>query len=800
MNAPVTPGLDQPAFTQIGQSLARKEDWRLLTGTARFLDDLHAVGELHACFVRSPHAHARIVSIDAAAALKIPGVVAIVTGKDLAAWTIPLRMAPPIEGLLPTEIETLPIGKVRFQGDPIVCVVARDRYIAEDAAEAVQIEYEPLPAVVSVETAMAPGAALVDESLATNRVSFQTFAKGDVEATKRTAFRVVESTFAQHRQTHLPIETRGCLAVWDEGRQHLTFHISCQVPHPYRTQLATRLRLAETQVTVIAPDIGGGFGQKIALYREELTVAAVSRALKRPIRWREDRFENLLASAHAREDVCRTRATVDRDGRLLALELAIVEDFGAYCFYPANYIARVVATILTGPYKVEHYAYEVTAILTNKCGNAPMRAPMAITSWVIEGTMEAIARELGLDPIAVRRRNMIDANDQPYTMPTGEIVVDVTPRETMEAALNAIDIDAFRWRQSKARDEGQYLGLGLCNVIESTTYGSAFYKSAGIAGSGHEAAWIRIEPTGVVNASVGLMSSGQSYETPFAQVVAEGLGIDPSQVRILTGHTDIAPYGMGSRGSRGGTAGGSVLWLCAQDAKAKLLAIAAKLLGQDLASELRLRNGKVERRAKSVEPATFAGWIETPLTLAQIARTAYLDPLALPAGMPPGLEFVKTYDPPPMTYSNAAHCCIVAVDAATGHVRIERYLVAEDSGTLMNPKIVEGQQHGAVAMGLGGSLFEHVVYDASGQNLSATLADYLIPTAGDLPSFEVLHMNTPSQATPIGLKGMAEGGVMGAIGAVSLAVQDALAPFGIIVDRQPLSPENIRAYLRKEVR
>ncbi|MEO7405148.1 MAG: molybdopterin cofactor-binding domain-containing protein, partial [Burkholderiales bacterium] len=321
------------------------------------------------------------------------------------------------------------------------------------------------------------------------------------------------------------------------------------------------------------------------------------------------------------------------------------------------------------------------------------------------------------------------------------------------------------------------------------TYGSAFYKSAGIPGSGHEAAWIRIEPSGVVNASVGLMSSGQSYETPFAQVVAEALGIDPAQVRILTGNTDVAPYGMGSRGARGGTAGGSVLWLCAQDALAKLLKIAAKLLGAKQDDALRIRAGKIERLDTD-------GWLDSGLAFAQVARTAYLDPLALPDGMPPGLEFVKSYDPPPMTYSNATHCCIVDVDVATGHVKLERYVVAEDCGTVMNPAIVEGQQHGAVAMGIGGTLFEEVVYDAEGQNLTATLADYLLPTACELPAFEVLSLNTPSRATPIGLKGMAEGGVMGAIGAVSLAVQDALAPFGVVVDRLPLSPENVRRMLR----
>lgn len=789
MNAPVTPGLDTEGFTHIGQSLARKEDWRLLTGSARYGEDLKIAGALHAHFVRSPHAHALVVAIDTAAALRLPGVVAVVTGKELSEWTTRLRMAPPIEGLLPSEIETLPTTKVRFQGDPVACVVARDRYLAEDAAELVAIEYAPLPAVATMADALAPGAALVDEALGTNRISRQTFVQGDVAGVMRTAPRIVEASFAQHRQTHLPIETRGCIAVWDEGRQHLTFHVASQVPHPYRSQLAARLRLAETQVTVIVPDIGGGFGQKITLYREELTVAALSRALKRPIRWREDRYENLVASAHAREDVCRTRAAVDEQGRLLALEFSIAEDFGAYCFYPANYIARVVATILTGPYKVAHYAYEVTAVLTNKCGNAPMRAPMAITSWVMDGTLEAVARELRIDPIEVRRRNMVSAEDLPYAMPTGEVIADVTPRETMQAALTAIDLDAFRKLQAGARAQGRYLGLGLCNVVESTTYGSAFYKSAGIPGSGHEAAWIRIEPSGVVNASVGLQSSGQSYETPFAQVVAEGVGVDPANVRILTGNTDIAPYGMGSRGARGGTVGGSVLWLCALDAREKLLAIAHHLLGAAATVELRMRAGRVEQR-------DAGQWLATSLTLAQIARTAYLDPLALPAGMAPGLDFSKTYDPPPMTYSNAAHACVVEVDVRTGHVKLRRYLVAEDCGMVMNPRIVEGQQHGAVTMGLGGALYEHVQYDAHGQNLSATLADYLVPTAGEIPPIEVLGVHTPSRATPIGLKGMAEGGVMGAIGAVSLAVQDALAPFDVVVDGQPLSPQNVRAMLR----
>jgi carbon-monoxide dehydrogenase large subunit len=348
----------------------------------------------------------------------------------------------------------------------------------------------------------------VDETLVSNLLSHQHAEHGEVGSQMKNAHRVVESVFSQHRQTHLPIETRGCIAVWDEGRQHLTFHVGTQVPHPYRTTLAGRMRLSESQVTVISPDVGGGFGQKIALYREELTVAAVARHLKRPVRWREDRMENLLASSQAREDHCRTRAAVDAQGRVLALELEIVEDFGAYSFYPGNYLARVVAMILTGPYKIQNYSYDVKVVLSNKVGNGPMRAPMSVTSWVMEGTLDAIARSLQLDPVAVRRINMIEPGDLPYTMATGEVLADITPREALEAALAAIDYEDFRARQRSAREPGVYLGLGICTVVESTTYGSKFYKSAGIPGSGHEAAWVRIEPSGVVNASCGLGATG----------------------------------------------------------------------------------------------------------------------------------------------------------------------------------------------------------------------------------------------------------------------------------------------------
>jgi carbon-monoxide dehydrogenase large subunit len=773
----------------VGQPLRRKEDYRFLTGQGRYLDDLAVPSALHAHFVRSPHAHARIRAIDVTAATAAPGVVRVVTGRELAEWTTVLRMAPPIEGLHPVEMTTLPIDKVRFIGDPMVCIVARDRYLAEDAAELVAIDYEPLAPVTSMEGALAPDAALVDEALPSNLISHQTFTAGDPKRRFGEAPRVVEAEFHQHRQTHAPIETRGCCAVWDEGRQHLTMHIGNQVPHPYRTQLARRLRLSESQVTVISPDIGGGFGQKIALYREELTCAALARALRRPVRWREDRTENLLAACHAREDSARTRAAVDKDGRILALDLQITEDFGGYCFYPANYVARVVALILTGPYRIADYSYDIKVALTNKCGYGPMRAPMAMVSWIIDGTIEAIARELGLDPIEVRRVNMLHASDLPYRMPTGETLEDITPRETFETALARFDIADFRARQQADRRRGIYRGVGLCCVVESTTYGSAFYKAAGIPGSGHEAGWVKVEPSGAVNASVGLMASGQGYETTFAQVVADALGVAPENVRLNIGNTDTAPYGMGSRGARGGTVGGSVLTLAARALRDKVLAIAAALLGLNSSGELRLHLGRVERHLGGA-------WTETGLSLTDIAHVAYLDPLRLPAGTEPGLEAHKAYDPPPMTYSNATHVCEATIDVRTGAIRLQRYLVVEDCGTVFNPAVVSGQQHGAIAMGLSGALLEEIVYDADGQNRSGSFADYMLATAVEIPAIEVVSQHTPNRKTPTGSKGMSEGGVMGAIGAVMSAVNDALAPFGVVADRQPLAPDYIRGLVR----
>jgi carbon-monoxide dehydrogenase large subunit len=779
------PAAPPEAGGRLGRALRRREDRRLLTGTGRFLDDIPSPpGTLHAVFVRSPHAHARIGALDAAPARTIPGVVAVLTGGDLAAHVAPLRIAPPIDGLQPMEMPVLPTGTARFVGDPVALVLADSRAAAEDAAELVAPAWQPLPAVTSIAAAAAPGAPLVDPALPSNRASVQGFTTPGLEAAFARAARVVETRFGQHRQTHAPLEPRGCLGVWDEGRAHLTMRCGTQAPHPYRSAMAARLGLKEWQVTVEAPDMGGGFGQKIIPLREDLCCAAAARLLRRPVRWRETRSENLTAALHAREEIVTTRAAVDTDGRILGLACTIEADFGAWSFFPANYMARVIAMILPGPYRIREYGYEVSVWLTNKCPAGPMRAPMAITSWVMEGTMDAIARALGLDPLELRRRNSITPADLPWTTATGERYDALTPLATLEAAAERLGYGELRAAQRCARDDGRLFGIGLCTVVESTTYGSAFYKAAGIPGSGHEVASLRVEPSGAVIAACGLMGSGQGYETTLAQATAAGLGAAVEDVLVQLGHTDIAPYGMGSRGSRGAAAGGGALYLAGLRLKAKALAIAAAMLDLNSVDGLELREGRVLHR-------TGEGWTETGVTLAQIAQLAHLDPLRLPAGLEPGLHQILAYDPPAMTYSNSTHACAVEIDPETGTPRILRYVIAEDAGTLINPMIVTGQTHGATAMGLSGAMLEHAVYGEDGQMLAGSFMDYALARADDLPDFGVAHRATPSPRTPAGIKGMAEGGTMGGIGAFMNAVNDALAQLGARLDSQPATPARI---------
>ncbi|MBL6082066.1 xanthine dehydrogenase family protein molybdopterin-binding subunit [Belnapia sp. T18] len=756
-----------------------------------FADDIPSPPNcLHAVFVRSPYAHARIGAIDSAAAFALPGVAAVLTGHDLAAHVSTQRMAPAVDGLQPMDMPVLPLDAVRFVGDPVAIILAETSLAATDAAELVDIAWEVLPAISSVDAASAPQAILVDPMVPGNRVSFQSFATPGLEAAFARADRVVEARFGQQRQTHVPMEPRSGLAIWDNGRQHLTMQFGTQAPHPYRTAVAARLGLKEWQVTVDSPEMGGGFGQKIIPLREDLCLAAAARLLRRPVRWRETRGENLTAGLQAREEMVTTQAAVTTDGRILGLTCAIDADFGAWSFFPANYMARVIAMILPGPYRFKEYGYNVAVWLTNKCPSGPMRAPMAITSWVMDGTMDAIAQALGLDALEVRRRNSLTPDDIPWITATGERYDSLTPLATLEAAAKQLGYAALRLEQVDRDSSERLLGIGLCTVVESNTYSSAFYRDAGIPGSGHETASIRIEPSGAIIASCGLMSSGQGYETTLAQTAAAGLGAAVGDIQVQIGNSDTAPYGMGSRGARGASAGGGALYMAGLKLKAKLLAIAAAMLDLNSPDSLDMREGLILRQVAGV-------WQESGLSLEQVARTAHLDPLRLPPGIEPGLHQILAYDPAATTYTNSTHACAVEIDRATGAIRILRYVAAEDCGTRINPMIVEGQTHGATAMGLSGALLEHAAYGADGQALAGSFMDYAIARADDLPAFELLHHDRPSPSNPAGIKGMSEGGTMGGIGALLNAVNDALAQVGARLDAQPATPARIWAALRQ---
>jgi carbon-monoxide dehydrogenase large subunit len=684
------------------------------------------------------------------------------------------------------QMATLPTDKVRFVGDPVACVIGEQRCEVEDACALVQAEYEPLPAVVDPERAQEPGLPLVDETIPRNRAYHGVFAGGDVAAALGAADRVVAVRFHQGRQTHVPMEPRGCLASWLPGDDTLTFWHSTQIPHPMRSALAARLGIPESSVRVITPDVGGGFGQKIPLYREELATAAASRLLGRPVRWIETRRENLLAALHAREDIVDVRAAVKSDGAILGLDVQILTDFGAYAYFPANYMARVIGMMVPGAYRLRDYRYTITAVLTNKCPAGPYRAPMLICSWVTEGTIDAVARALELDPIEVRRRNMLAESDLPYTTASEMVYRSVYPRDTLERAVTAFDYAGRRREQAAARAVGRIAGIGVATYVEPNTYGSEFYKTAGIPGSGHDAAIVRIEPSGVVAAQIGVVSQGQSHLTTVAQALADELTVPIEKIRVQSGDTAAAPYGMGTRGARGGVVSVGAALGAARVLKEKLTHIAAHLLEAPL-EDLELIDGSIRVRGA---PASS-------MTIAQLAQKAYFAPTELPAGMQPGLEATHAFDPPPLTFSSGTHICQVEIDPETGGLTIPRYTIVEDCGRMLNPRVVEGQVHGATTQGLGGALMEEIVYDGNGQNRCTTLLDYAIPTAAMVPSFEVEHIERLDPQTPLGMKGMAEGGVMGASAAVSNAVADALAPLGIAAGRQPFTPRRLAEMLRE---
>lgn len=772
------------AARYVSTSVKRTEDPPLLMGRAHFIGDLRVPGLLAVKFLRSPHAHARIVAIDGRAALALPGVEAIVTGADLAATTRPIRAAMSGSGYQESAWPALAHGKVRFAGEAVAAVVATDQYRAEDALDALSVTYDPLPAVADAEASMRPDAPRLHDELPDNILFHTHFENGGVQQALESAEIRLSETFRHARCSSSPMETRGVMAVLDPIDRVLTVWASSQTPHLLRSGLAEVLGIPDSRLRVLCPSVGGGFGPKMHMYPEDVVVVELARRLRRPVRWLEDRRENLLASAQARDHVNHVDVAARKDGTIIALKSTLLCDSGAYSVYPvtASLEPLTAAGILPGPYRIPALAYDAYAVATNKCPAGAYRGVgMALGTFVRERVVDMIARRAGLDPADVRRRNFIDATELPFATASGLVIDSGDPKDSHERALAAGEYARLR-AEPRRTASGKYRGVGVSAYTEFTGMGSGTFRRRGMMQvSGYDAATVRVELTGEVRGFVSAASQGQGHATTLAQVLADELGVDLAAVTIVEGDTERCPYGSGSFASRSMVVSGGALILAARRVREKIAKIAGHML-EAAPEDLTIEGGTIAVRGAPGRTLTVAG----------VARLAYRPAGGtLPPGVDPALEATQYYDPPPATFSNGTHLAVVEVDPETGQVDIVRHVIVEDCGKMVNPMIVEGQTHGAVAQGIGNALYEHFAYDENGQPLTTTFMDYLIPGVMEVPPMDVIHVETPPAVSVSGFKGMAEGGTIGATAAVANAVADALAPLGIEVRELPLTPDRI---------
>jgi carbon-monoxide dehydrogenase large subunit len=769
----------------VGRSLLRREDPRLLTGQGQFVADLVLPRMLHAVFVRSQVAHARIRSVDVARAAAMPGVVLAIAGAEL------LKLAPPVPGAqlsLPSKWRTqvehkihlpqqtlLALDKVRHVGEAIAVILAETRYQAQDAAEAVTVDLEPLPAVVDAKRALEPGSALVHEQYHTNEIGQFVIEKGNPASLANAPHRLRRSFYSQ-RHAGMPMECRGVVSDYDRRTDSVTIWSSTQMVHWVRREAAAILRLPEARVRCVALDVGGGFGTKGHVYPEDMLIPFLARLAGRPVRWIEERAEHFICSTHARDQLHEVEVGFDGEGRIVAFRDDFLVDAGAWNPIGAG-IAYNTAVHLLGPYKIENFTATARVVATNKVPNAPYRgAGRPEAALAMERTIDLIAGTLGLEPAEVRRRNMIRPEEMPCAMGLpyrdGETIVydggDFPG--AVEKVLGAIGgLPAFRKRQQEARARGRYLGLGMATYVEGTGVGP------------FESATVRIEPTGAVFVTSGACPQGQGMETIFTQVVADAWKVKPENVVVALADTSLIAIGFGTIASRSTVTLSGAIHYASERLRAKVFAIAANMM-ECAPGDLELRDGKVGVLGVPGMEVTLAA-------VAQAARPGWDH--GRPPGVDAGLEESFYFEPPTVTWSNATHLALVEVDAMSGRIDIERYVVAHDCGVVINPMLVEGQIVGGSVQGLGGGLLEEFVYDEQGQLLTGSLMDYALPRANDAPSMELFHQHSPSPRNPLGVKGVGEGGAVAPPAAVANAVCDALAPFGAEFNATPIKPEQI---------
>jgi len=760
----------------IGAPITRLEDGALLTGAARFVDDMTLDGMVHVAFVRSPFAHARIGAIDLTAARAAPGVCAVYTIDDIARILHTDRVPDGFPKPRP-RVEKGPYilarDEVCYAGEPVAAVIADSRYLAEDAASLVEIDYDPLPSAVDCRAAAAPEAARVDtRDGRVNLLDSYTIGHGDADAAFAAAPHVIRETLHQHRGCALYLECRGVVARFDPLRRRFTMWASCQAPHSHKSIIVDLLGLGEGDVRVIVPNVGGGFGPKLNFYPEDAVVTAAAFDLDRPVKWIEDRREHFIASTQERDQIWEVEIAVDDDGRIQGLRGALFHDQGAYTVRGAN-IPFSSATTILGPYVVPNYRMAISIVHTNKVPVTSMRgAGHPQGCFTMERMLDRVAGALGLDRAEVRRRNMIRADQMPYAQPLRtqsghRIVYDSGDYAGCQAALlAAIDYDGIEARRAAARAQGRCLGIGIANYVKPTGRGP------------FETGLVRIGTSGKVSVYTGGVAMGQGFHTAMAQIAAEQLGLSPADVTMVAGDTDGVPMGIGGFASRLTVCAGSSIHLAAKAVREKTLRIAARML-EAAEDDLELRDGKVF--VKGV-PGMSVGF-------SQIANEVAGTPgYALPDGISAGLEAEVNFQPDTVVYANGAHGAEIEVDPDTGGITILRYVVVHDSGRLVNPLIVDGQVQGGVTHGLGNALFEQMVFDDDGQPLSTNLAEYLLPSAPHVPAYEIIHQESPTDRNPLGVKGVGECGVMSAAPALLSAIEHALEPWGVRLNRYPVSP------------
>ena len=783
-----------PAQGHIGDAVLRVEDEPLLRGLGSFLDDVPEVpGTIHLGFVRSPHAHATIDGVDASAAKAVPGVVDVLTANDVGGLIKPIQADFEKPGFQITYRQALASDRVRFVGDAVAVVLADDPYAVDDAVELVGVDYTPLPAAADAASALAPGAPLVHDYIDSNIVFEGAQAPDGIDAVFDTADRVLEGEFTTARVAVVSMEPRGCVASFDRRRGALTVWSSTQLPHILRSSLCEFLDFPDTRLQVIAPDVGGGFGMKAYVYPEELIAGALAIKHRGTFKWVQDRQDDFLTSNHAREQVYKLAVAVDANAVVQALRADVSVAVGAYASFPmgSSLEANGGPRNLPGPYRFTQFAFATRAVLTHTVPTGAFRgvsAPSAL--FALEGMMDRIARVYGLDPVEVRRRNLIQPHELPFTNAMGQRYDTGSHVECLDRALEIADYARARddARARRATD-GRLRGIGLATVTEQTGQGASRYKARGLYRiPGYDSALVKIEPSGKAFAAISQATQGQGHHTAFAQIVAEELGLNVADVTVVEGDTDVVPYGSGTFASRGAILGGGAAIKAARAVREKITRIAAHLL-EASATDIELGDSG----------AFVTGVPELRVSIAEVAAVAYsMEARLLPEGEEYGLEAIAHYDPPTATVSNATHIAFVAVDPHSGLVAVERYVVVHDCGRVINPIIVDGQVHGAISNGLGQVLTEGVVYSREGQLLTASLLDYDLPTSADMPDLEVDHFETPSEITLGGFKGVGEGGVIGAVPALAGAVRDALAVLGDVdVNQVPLPPDRVLALIER---